>query len=132
MAWLGLFASGGCGGDASGRHRVSGSVTFDGRPLPVGEIYFEPDASRGNDGPAGFAPIREGRYDTAGSRHGKGAVAGPQRVRINGYEVPVPSPAGAEPTGVVLFRDYPTTVSLPAAASTQHFDVPKTAGGRTP
>jgi hypothetical protein len=31
---------------------------------------------------------------------------------------------------VVLFRDYSATITLPAAASTQDFAVPKTAGDR--
>jgi hypothetical protein len=52
-------------------------------------------------------------------------------VRINGYEVPTaPTPAAPEPVGVVLFRDYSATITLPAAASTQDFAVPKTAGDR--
>ncbi|MFM9197825.1 MAG: hypothetical protein ACKOWG_19225 [Planctomycetia bacterium] len=131
MAWMVVLAVAGCGGDPNGRHRVSGTVTFDRRPLPAGEIYFEPDTNRENAGPTGFASIREGRFDPASPLHVKGAVAGPQLVLINGYELPSPQlPDAGEPAGVVLFRDHSTTIILPAAASTQHFDVPKTAGDR--
>ena len=37
-------AAAGCGGD--GANRVSGKVTFNGKPLPAGKIYFTPDGAK--------------------------------------------------------------------------------------
>jgi len=132
-----LASIAGCGGDGIARHRVAGSVTFDGKPLPAGEIYFEPDASQGNVGPTGYAQVREGRYDTAGDPPGRGAIGGPQRVRIEGYEMrgtgaaaPAAAQGAGEPAGVTLFRDYRTTVTLPNRDSTEDFAVPSSAGER--
>ena len=122
--------TGGCGGDGISRHRVAGSVTFDGRPLPAGEIYFEPDAAQGNVGPTGYARIRDGRFDTAGDPPGQGAVGGPQRIRIEGYEAPAPRAGEGEPAGVTLFREFRTTATLPARDSNQDFAVPASAGER--
>jgi hypothetical protein len=131
LVGMALLASSGCGGEGLHRYRVSGSVRFEGKPVPVGEIYFEPDSRQGNTGPTGFAEIRDGRYDTAGNPPGKGAVAGAQQVRINGYGLPPkPTRDNPEPDGVVLFRDYSTTATLPAAASTQDFEVSPAARGR--
>ena len=59
----------GCGRPSGPRrYRVSGTVRCDGRPIPVGEILFTPDGTHGHRGPQGLATIRDGRFDTAGSR----------------------------------------------------------------
>jgi len=59
----------GCGGPLdNGRHRVSGRISFAGKPVTHGEIVLTPDGARGNSGPQGIAPISDGRYDTAGTR----------------------------------------------------------------
>lgn len=77
-----LLAAVGCGDSGPQRVRIQGSVTYEGKPVPAGQLRFEPDASRGGAGPVGFARILEGRYDTAS---GKGPVPGPMKVRIRGY-----------------------------------------------
>jgi hypothetical protein len=98
-------------------------VRFDGKPVPAGMIFFDPDVSRGNDGPQGFAPIKDGRYDT---RHnGKGAVGGPHMVRIQCFD----GKPGAElPMGHLLRPEYTTAIDLPGKATTQDFDVPAEPG----
>lgn len=113
----------GCSGDGGGTYRVRGTVTFDSSPVPVGTIFFHPDASAGNDGPSGFAQIVDGRYDSAVGR-GRGVIPGPHRVVIIGHKRPA---AGASPENGVemLFHEYRTRVTLPAAGSHQDFDVPK-------
>lgn len=120
-----LCVQGGCGGgsaDGPSRYELSGSVTYDGKPVPFGQIIFAPDSAAGNSGPQGFAEIRDGNYETA---DGKGTVGGPHVVQITGFgsdpstgteENPVPS----------LFSDYQTKADLPKEDSTMDFQVPAT------
>jgi len=65
------------------RYEVSGTVLLDGRPAPLGEISFSPDASQGNSGPGSVARIVDGKYRT---QPGKGIVGGPYRVRTVVYD----------------------------------------------
>jgi len=82
---LGLLA--GCGGGGPKRHRVSGTVTFGGQPIPYGEVVFTPDAAKKNSGPQGKAPIKDGKFDTSFS-DGMGAGSGPTVARVNGLTGP--------------------------------------------
>ncbi len=125
----------GCGGSAA--PHVEGEVTFDGKPLPAGRIYFTPDTTRGNDGPQGYAEIHDGKFDTR--KGGKAAFGGPTVVVIQGYDGN--KDANAAVMGSPLFREYTVTVDLPKEPSIQRFDVPATAakdlpkqtkGGRKP
>jgi hypothetical protein len=112
----------GCGGDGS--HRVSGTVTFAGAPVPAGKVYFLPDGTKGNQGPTGFADIKDGKYDTT---TGRGAVAGPVIIAVEGID-PSSKPAKADPSGEitakVLFPRYEITADLPTADSTKDILVP--------
>ena len=113
----------GCGG-ASGpaRYPLSGTVTYDGEPVPVGFIHFVPDVERGNSGPAAGAAIERGRFSTP---RGKGTVGGPHRVVIEGYDgVPFDSPEGPQPSGQSLFPGFHTHAELPLHAATIDFPVP--------
>ncbi len=110
----------GCGG--KDRVEISGKVTFDGKPLPAGRIYFTPDSSKGNEGPQGFAAIENGQFDTR--KNGMGAPGGPTIVSIQGYE------ATGEPTrpqGKKLFEEHQIAIDLPRQSSTQNFEVPASA-----
>ena len=109
-------------GDGISRYRVSGSVTFQGRPVPAGMVYFNPDVKAGNDGPPGFAAIVDGRYDT-GAKGGRHAIAGPHQVVIEGHE-PGASGGQEETSGRPLFGGYSVPLDLPAAASQHDFVVP--------
>ena len=120
LAAGGLMATG-CGKDGMELHDVSGSVTFQGQPVPAGTVMFQPDASKGVSGPAGLAIIRDGKYDTS-AEGGKGVVGGSHLVRIiglDGKNVDDMSPEGAP-----LFPDYEATVDLPKEDSVQDFEVP--------
>jgi hypothetical protein len=118
---------GGCGrGDGVARYRVSGRVTFQGEPVPAGMIYFNPDAEAGNKGPSGFAPIVDGAYDTRSAR-GRGAIAGPQKISIDGH-VPAPPGDASEFGGRLLFQRYQSAKELPAQDVILDFDVPPEAG----
>jgi hypothetical protein len=116
----------GCGPRGPERFRVSGTVTHAGKPVQLGRVVFEPDAARGNDGPQGFAPIENGRFDTAGP-HCKGTVGGPTRVRIDGFEMTGGEDAAA--SGRLLFPPYEEAINLPRADVVRDFMVPA-AGGR--
>jgi len=110
------FAS--CGGDRT--YNLSGTVTFQGKPVPAGQIIFEPDPSAGNKGPAAFAKIKDGRYDTS-LDNGQGTIGGPHLVRIHGRDG---IPRGELLNGLQLFPDYSTTVDLPQKNGEQNFEVP--------
>src|SRR4051812_20918005 len=61
----------GCGDGGPKRARVTGEATFDGQPIPHGNVVFTPDGSKKNSGPQGIAEIRDGKFDT-GATDGKG------------------------------------------------------------
>lgn len=82
---LGFLA--GCAEKESARFRLTGTVTFDGKPVPFGDVLFTPDGSKGNSGPQGIAHIRDGKYDT-GALDGKGVGGGPTVVRVTGLTGP--------------------------------------------
>jgi hypothetical protein len=107
----------GCGGEKS--YHLSGTVSFQGKPVPAGHIVFEPDASAGNSGPAAFAKIKDGHYDTR-ILDGRGTVGGPHLVLIHGRDG---IPRGELLNGLPLFRDYNTKVDLPKANGKQDFEV---------
>jgi hypothetical protein len=110
----------GCG--ESGVH-VSGEVTFGGKPVPAGRIYFNPDFSKKNDGPQGYADIKDGKFDTRA--HGKGACGGATIVVINGFDGN--AQPGAATKGDPLFHEYQVAIELPKVSSMQKFDVPASA-----
>lgn len=108
-----------CRLDRSGRHAVSGRVTFAGKPVPNGRIVFEPDAAAGVRGPAAYAEISRGFYRT---ELGKGAVAGRHIVRIAGFEGTIDR---ERMDAAMLFPEFTTAVDLPAKSSRQDFAVPE-------
>jgi hypothetical protein len=127
-AVAGVLVLSGCGGDSGPqRYNVSGSVTFDGKPVPAGSVLFEPDRSKGNSGPAAAVKIKDGKYDS--KIDGKGTVGGPHVVKITGMDG---VPQEDFPDGTVLFAEYSTTVDLPKGDGVQDFDVPATAGAPKP
>lgn len=115
---LSSLVAAGCGN--SGMYHVAGQVTCDGQPLPAGVLYFDPDVTRGNDGPQGYAMIKDGRYSTS-AVGGKGVVGGAYVARIEGFDG---RPGQELPLGRPLFTDFTQTLDLPAADSQQDFAVP--------
>jgi len=116
----------GCGDRGPVNYRVSGAVTYNGQPVPAGEVVFQPDASLGNKGPGSVVLIKDGRYETD---DGKGVVGGPYIVRIAGFDgVPV----GDSSVGTGLFPPYQTNVEFPKESTTKDFDVPVQAGAAAP
>lgn len=132
LAWLllvgaGLALPGGCGGGPKQNH-LSGRVQFDGKPLPAGEIYFDPDLAKGNDGPQGFARIKDGQYDTRQSNTPAGS--GAYVVRILGFDGKTP-PGVDLPLGRPLFAEYKTATDIPDQKDGKlDFEVPAKAAAR--
>jgi hypothetical protein len=116
---VGLPLVDGCGKSKVPRHDLSGRVTFQDKPVPVGLIVFEPDASRGNRGPQGYAQIFDGRYET--ERFGKGAILGALNVEITGF--PPGDGSAGNPT-TPLFPPYKTQVRISDDTHTLDFEVP--------
>ncbi|MCI0361291.1 MAG: hypothetical protein L0211_22645 [Planctomycetaceae bacterium] len=108
----------GCGGPTI--YHLSGKVSFAGQPLPAGVIYFDPDYTQKNDGPQGYAFIKDGVYRTS-AEGGAGVLGGPYLARIEGFD----GQPGAElPLGRPLFTDFSQPLELPAADSVQNFEIP--------
>jgi hypothetical protein len=101
-------------------YQFSGAVTYKGKPVPTGQITFEPDVTKGNNGPSGYARIRDGRYDTS-AEDGRGTKGGPHLVRILGQDGIV---RGELLSGMPLFREYSTSKDLPRESGTVDFEVP--------
>jgi len=113
--FLGLAAMSGCSKEEK-LHRVSGTVTHNGKPIPKGLIFFDPKTN----GPQGFANIVDGKYDTV--QQGKGVRGGSYDVRVNGFDGKV---ANEAPFGQALFPEYTGTKDLPQEDSTYDLEVPK-------
>jgi hypothetical protein len=114
-----LFAAvAGCGGPKT--FDVTGTVTFNGQPVPAGEIAFDPDPLAGFSGPQGFAFIKDGRFTTAGT--GRRVIAGPYVVRV----LVCDGKAGPEqPFGKPLRSEYERKEQISAERSTLTIEVPK-------
>jgi hypothetical protein len=108
----------GCGASASGPYHLSGKVTFKGRPLPRGRIFFLPDSARGNSGQGGFAEIKDGAYDTRD--RGGATPGGALVVRIDGFDG---NTTAGNLVGEPLFLTYEVAVEVPRADGTRDFDV---------
>ena len=91
----------GCGPKSVARYDAEGTVVYDGKPLPRGTIRFEADASKGNHGPVGIAPIVDGSYSTA-SQGSRGALCGPLVAVITGLPPAEPNAEFQLP----LFEEY--------------------------
>jgi len=117
----------GCGGqsdDGPTRYQLEGTVTYDGKPVPKGEISFRPDSEAGNKGPGGFANIEEGKFHVDAD---KGVMGGPYIFRISGFDgVPLPATDVGEPIleGTPLFTNVEIKKDLPKEDSTLDFEIP--------
>lgn len=117
LALIGVALVTGCSGEKT--YHLSGTVTYKGKPVPKGQIVFEPDASAGNKGQPAYAKIVDGHYDTR--EDGQSTVGGPHIVQIHGRDG---IPRGELLSGLPLFRDYSTTVDIPKGNNKQDFEVP--------
>lgn len=117
LALLAAAALAGCSrGDTQTRYRVSGEVKINGEPVPFGEVLFTPDGSKNNSGAQGIADIKNGRYDTQGSR-APGIAGGPTIVRVT---------ASSDDKGT-LIGEHEYSVELPRADTTHNINIPASA-----
>ena len=120
-----LICATGCGANSGPiRYAISGTVTYDGDPVPAGEIVFEPNGAKGNKGPSATAEIRDGEYSLSAD---KGIVGGPSVVRVTGLDgKPPPGPeAQMAPLGMQLFPPYRAEIDLPKAETNEDIEIPK-------
>ena len=120
LVLAGAMLLAGCGGEKL--HDVSGTITFEGRPIPKGLIFFDPDTTKGTPGAQGFANIENGKYDTALPGKGKGIRGGTYHIRISGFDGKVGPEA---PFGQFLFPEHQTAKELPTKPQTFDYDVKK-------
>ena len=101
------------GCEKSPYHRLEGTVTFKGKPVPLGEVQLMPDSTKGNSGPSTVALIKDGRYET---REQRGVIGGAYVIMVKGYAKPVASndPTAAD-FGPQLFDNRLQYVDLPAS-----------------
>jgi hypothetical protein len=121
-----MFVAGavtGCGESGPQRFRLQGTVEFDGKPVPAGSVYLDPDATKGNKGPQGFATIVDGKFDTQNG--GKGHVGGAMRVRIVGLATAAAATTTSDEGTPSLFPDYVEEVTLEKAEDSRGFLIPK-------
>lgn len=100
-------------------YHVKGTVQYKNQPVPAGVVYFDPDSTQQNDGPQGYAFIKDGVFDTA-AKGGRGVVGGAYVVRIEGFDG---KPGEELPMGRALFVDFKKSLDLPKQDSTQDFQV---------
>jgi hypothetical protein len=112
----------GCGGDGMNRQRIKGTVTFQGKPVAFGAIFFEPTESVGKIAPTSYLAIRNGRFDT----QDKGPVPGKYRVVVGGQDQ---SKKRVDDDGIThttpLFNDYRFEVDIPPPNNTLDVVVPE-------
>jgi hypothetical protein len=114
-----LLSLAGCEGQSGPQtYRVSGVITFDGKPIPQGMIVFTPDFSKQNDGTQGVAAIQDGKYDTR-IANGQGTVGGPMKVSVTGLT------ADERP-----LCQYDFDLDLPKQDSTHNIEVPPSAASK--
>lgn len=113
---VGLLA--GCG-NSERLYDVAGTVSWNGKPVPAGLVFLDPDAAKGGTGRQGFANIKDGKFTTAVD--GRGIAGGMYVIRVLGYD----GKARDElPFGMPLFDEHQEARELPAANSELTLAVP--------
>jgi hypothetical protein len=118
-----LLAAAGCGKGAVNKAQLSGTVTFNGKPVPAGYISFMPDANAGGKGPVKVAQIKDGVYDTA-LETDPGVAPGPTVIRIAGFDG---KKQKGFSQGKQIFNPYELRETLPEGATKKDFTVPASA-----
>jgi hypothetical protein len=109
----------GCGKGGPRRYDLSGTVTFQGAPLPAGTISFD---GEGNSMGGGYASIDNGRFDTA--QTGRGHFGGVHEVTIVGTDGKRVNPDDPDSGMRSLFPPHVMKADLPKRSGTMDFEVP--------
>lgn len=119
--------------DGFQRTIVSGSATYDGKPILKGAIWFVPTESIGNQAPTGFALIQDGQYATAAN---KAPVSGIYTLKITGFDGAEPTAAekeellGSDFLGHALFPEFTQETQISDGTMKLDIDVPKSLAKR--
>lgn len=109
----------GCSSDDA-LYDVTGTVKYDGKDVPMGMVYFDPDPTQGGKGTQGFATVKDGKFDTTVG--GRGVKGGPYVIRVAVHD----GKAGNEnPWGAALRDEYEFKKDMPKARSELEIVVPK-------
>lgn len=122
---VGCLLSAGCGAGGSDvtLYDVSGTVSYNGKPVPFGSVLFLADADEGNTGPQGVAEIHDGKFNTA--QAGRGVVGGAYKVIVKGRSVRASAEDDEGQEAAPLFVDYQTAAVFPEENTVQNFEVPE-------
>jgi hypothetical protein len=101
--------------------QLSGTVTFQGKPVPAGWISFTPEAGVG---PVRVCQIKAGVYDSSKESE-PGIFPGKNMVRIAGFDG-VKVPLWGQ--GKQIFNPVDDVIDIPAGTSTRDFVIPEAAG----
>jgi hypothetical protein len=116
------LALAGCDDDGLDRRRITGTVTYDGKPVEFGAIFFEPTASVGKIAPTVYLPVRDGAFDTGED----GPIPGKYKVVVGGMDM---ANKRVDDDGIThtapLFPDYRFEVDIPPPGNTLKVEVPK-------
>ena len=116
---LGLALVAGCA-ESEKLYHVSGTVKYDGKDVPMGMVYFDPDPTAGGSGTMGFATVKDGKYDTAAG--GQGIKGGAYVIRVAVHDGKV---GNENPWGQPLRNEYEFKKELPKENTVLPIDVPK-------
>lgn len=124
VASMTLCLAAGCGGKPKRiQIHVAGTIEYDGRAVPAGILYINPDLGKNNDGPQGFAIIKDGKYDTRLNPKNEGKPGtGPYLIVIWAGD----GVAGPEaPMGQPLLKgEYVHPVELPEVDTEENIVIP--------
>jgi hypothetical protein len=111
----------GCGGDGFDHRRIQGTVTFDGKPVESGSIFFEPTASVGTYAPTLYLKVQNGKFDTGE----EGPIPGKYTVVVGGFDESKQRPGDEGGTYTPpLFETYRFDVDSPPPNNTLNVEVP--------
>jgi hypothetical protein len=105
----------GCGTRRKNGVTLTGAVTFNGRPVPAGQVVF---LSEGRITSSGIAVIKDGVYRTVDGRE---PVSGPQVVR---FQLCDGVRSGMAPYGQLIAPVQEIEVTLAQAETTRDFHLP--------
>jgi hypothetical protein len=120
------LALSGCG-EEHPRHQISGTVTYQGKPVEMGVMKFEADASVGNVAPYCYARIEDGKYETELE---ESPTTGKYQVQVIGIDkANIKRDVSAGPKRgpdimPPLFPTYTTSIEVPPPDGKFDVDVP--------
>lgn len=131
VRWGGLVAAilvlSGC--DSQARHQLSGTVTYQGKPVTMGSVRFEAEHSAGNVTPVCYAQIVDGKYEMKPEER---PATGRYRVLVMGIdESRIKKEPGVPWEMPELFPPYTTTIDVPQPNGTFDITIPDTKDRRT-